>query len=916
MRKARKNPAIDPNLLSQEKNAKAIMEAYEAGVRNFRLGDFSGMYLEGMDFSGSNLELADFTGANLQGADFQNARLEGANFAGANLANASFAKANLEDANLERVDATSAYFEDANLSNASFMGSDLRGSTFKDATLDQTDFRNSDLRDAHLETPYIGTVDFRGAKIEKWPQIYAEAILTGEQVRNPGPKAHEKNGIKMMKDARKAWDRYCKKLDPKDALDCFEMLSIAHQELSYVKDKKNLKEVKQGLREVKAEIEDCLKAHKKKPEESDMGASMAAQMEQALDRNPLKRGQKNPISASEIKKIRRAKLRKAMKARGVSNKSLGKVKRAATRSKIRKATKNPITDGRKIIKEVIAELNDFQIRQLGGKKGAQAFAEELWESADLSGMPMRDRKRWIYDHMMSTAELRTRKATKNPRKNPSPRKMREADGMPHNVVDYVESLLKSDGDRLSLHDEMELITLYYADASPADFRKARKMLNDQYGPRAKSHLQWRVRQRSRTKENPQLRNPGRKPKRNTAVAKRNPDGGYNGWEVSKYMAGPPHQWAARIRDPNSSGLSLLRTVNECTYELKISTVDSLYGSFIQLALDSGCDPEFYELATISVSLYGLVEQAPKFQLEELLKEATSWANERIPKKQNPSKRSGSGAKGKKTPRRSKKKVIKARRNPGKIYGHQFKVNEIFPEPSVQIVTREEFINSDHGLSKADVTELMRMREDSSMVVGGLEGGPMYSVYRGKHRDPSLPYEERLQPIAGEFEANPGRRPRQRNPGVYLRTVQKQIERLDNGRLVLKRDELRDHLASMKDAKKELGPAGYEMASKTLKMYEAEIKSRGLKTNPAPKGKLTQKQAADFVKKEKLRLGKLPKKYYPMWVETYESAKGYYGDKQTAGRVAWSQVKKYCEKTGEKWVCGPLPKKKTKAKKKS
>ena len=89
LRKARRNPPIDPDLLSQEKTTKAIMEAYDAGVRNFRLGDFSGMMLAGMSFAGANLELADFTDADLQGADFQNANLDGANLTGANLTGAT-----------------------------------------------------------------------------------------------------------------------------------------------------------------------------------------------------------------------------------------------------------------------------------------------------------------------------------------------------------------------------------------------------------------------------------------------------------------------------------------------------------------------------------------------------------------------------------------------------------------------------------------------------------------------------------------------------------------------------------------------------------------------------------------------------------------------------------------------------------
>ena len=125
----------------------------------------------------------------------------------------------------------------------------------------------------------------------------------------------------------------------------------------------------------------------------------------------------------------------------------------------------------------------------------------------------------------------------------------------------------------------------------------------------------------------------------------------NGWEVYTYMSGPPHQWGARIRDPNGSGVHLWRTVNKCEFDLNVYTVDSQSGSFIQLELTSGCDPEFYERTTMSTRLYGLVLEAPKFQAEKVLKAATLWADKKIPKKQNPSKRSDSKPKVKKTTKR-------------------------------------------------------------------------------------------------------------------------------------------------------------------------------------------------------------------------------------------------------------------------
>jgi len=121
----------------------------------------------------------------------------------------------------------------------------------------------------------------------------------------------------------------------------------------------------------------------------------------------------------------------------------------------------------------------------------------------------------------------------------------------------------------------------------------------------------------------------------------------NGWEVYTYMSGPPHQWGARIRDPNGSGVHMSRIVNKCEFYLNVHTVDSQYGSWIQLELTSGCDPRFLERTTISARKYGLVLEAPKLQAEKVLKAATLWADKKIPKKQNPSKRSDSKPKAKK-----------------------------------------------------------------------------------------------------------------------------------------------------------------------------------------------------------------------------------------------------------------------------
>lgn len=114
----------------------------------------------------------------LDGAD-----LRGTNFSGSYLQMVDFSKANLERASLRGVTgrafdtvglAACVYFEEANLKGADFRGATLREATFEYADLRGTDFTGADITGAEL----------RGAKWDentRWPDGFTPPAKSSEE---------------------------------------------------------------------------------------------------------------------------------------------------------------------------------------------------------------------------------------------------------------------------------------------------------------------------------------------------------------------------------------------------------------------------------------------------------------------------------------------------------------------------------------------------------------------------------------------------------------------------------------------------------------------------------------------------------------------------------------------------------------
>jgi uncharacterized protein YjbI with pentapeptide repeats len=110
--------------------------------------NFSGLSLDGFDFSGQRLSSTNFSGTSLVGAIFDLAYLRYANFSGADLDGATF----------------DGIFSSENMSNLTFAGASLVGSSFKDTYLVAVDFSGADLRDADFSASDYYTGDWDGSK--------------------------------------------------------------------------------------------------------------------------------------------------------------------------------------------------------------------------------------------------------------------------------------------------------------------------------------------------------------------------------------------------------------------------------------------------------------------------------------------------------------------------------------------------------------------------------------------------------------------------------------------------------------------------------------------------------------------------------------------------------------------------------
>lgn len=154
-----------------------LIQAYVAGVRDFRGADLRGVNLSRADLADGDFTGADFTDVNFKGANLKDAKLSCARLERAQVGrlyaagHRNFCNVDLHDVVLSGLNLTGVELTDtnlrytdlscANLTDACLSGADLSGAKLRGATLVRTDFRGADLNGVDLTC-----VDFSDATLD------------------------------------------------------------------------------------------------------------------------------------------------------------------------------------------------------------------------------------------------------------------------------------------------------------------------------------------------------------------------------------------------------------------------------------------------------------------------------------------------------------------------------------------------------------------------------------------------------------------------------------------------------------------------------------------------------------------------------------------------------------------------------
>ena len=165
-----------------------LMDAYNAGRREFQNINLTNADLINENFTNANLTGANLTGATLTLNNFTGANFTNANFFNAGLINANLTNANLTGANLTGVDLSVANLTNANLTGADLTGAILTNANLTGANLEQANLTKTDLtgtsfdRRTNLKNVNFGPVNFGG--IPDTPRIVAGRVSTIGIARN------------------------------------------------------------------------------------------------------------------------------------------------------------------------------------------------------------------------------------------------------------------------------------------------------------------------------------------------------------------------------------------------------------------------------------------------------------------------------------------------------------------------------------------------------------------------------------------------------------------------------------------------------------------------------------------------------------------------------------------------------------
>jgi serine/threonine-protein kinase len=137
--KAKSNNTADITLLKKKPrlDARAIVEGYSNGRRDFAQEELHNLNLAKAKLPGVNFYQSKLTGADLSGADLSGADLGRTNLGHAILKNASLQGAYLGYADLEKADLRGADLSGANLRHANLRGTNLCGANLSDVQVNQ-----------------------------------------------------------------------------------------------------------------------------------------------------------------------------------------------------------------------------------------------------------------------------------------------------------------------------------------------------------------------------------------------------------------------------------------------------------------------------------------------------------------------------------------------------------------------------------------------------------------------------------------------------------------------------------------------------------------------------------------------------------------------------------------------------------
>lgn len=175
-----------------------LLDRYEAGERDFRGLDLSGLQLrrretcrrkiivEGADFSGANMSKCRFSTQNLHGGIFRNVDFTRAVFGDTSILDCemgftNFTRTNIAESGFERVN-----LEGANFTNAIFFQTGI-----SKCKLTDTIFRGARLEESEPMDGRLTRVDFTGARDlyfgSKTKVIFDQTIMPDGSIRNNTP---------------------------------------------------------------------------------------------------------------------------------------------------------------------------------------------------------------------------------------------------------------------------------------------------------------------------------------------------------------------------------------------------------------------------------------------------------------------------------------------------------------------------------------------------------------------------------------------------------------------------------------------------------------------------------------------------------------------------------------------------------